>query len=74
MEGYLRQFVNEVNSLYDNGLDINDRNIPVKIRAFICDASAQAHLKGNFFYFKSNLNVLLLSIYNGKKYFFLKAQ
>lgn len=48
LDGYLRKFIDEANFLCNNGLDINEQNIRVKIRAFICDTPARAHLKGFF--------------------------
>lgn len=47
MEGFLRQFVDEMKSLYENGINVGDTNVAVTIRCFILDTPARAHIKGN---------------------------
>lgn len=43
---YLQPFVDELNYLIRNGITINDYQINLSIRCFICDAPARAFLKG----------------------------
>lgn len=44
-EEFLRQFVNELNEILQNGLMINRNRIDVKVNAFICDTPARCFLK-----------------------------
>lgn len=49
---YLKRFVEEMNHLLENGISINNHQIKVRIRCFICDTRARAFSKGNFFRYK----------------------
>jgi hypothetical protein len=42
---FMHDFIIEANSLYENGLTISDKNVSVRVRAFICDAPARAFVK-----------------------------
>lgn len=46
LEEYLRDFVAETKTLLDNGIRINNKNVCVKIRGFVCDSPARAFIKG----------------------------
>uniref|UniRef100_A0AAG5DCT9 Transposase domain-containing protein n=1 Tax=Anopheles atroparvus TaxID=41427 RepID=A0AAG5DCT9_ANOAO len=46
VEHFLRPFVQEMNYLSENGLMLNDRCVPVKLRAIIADSPARAFVKG----------------------------
>lgn len=53
---YLNPFVNELNEILLNNIFINDYQIKVVVRCFICDTPARAYIKGlsllfNFFHF-----------------------
>lgn len=43
---FLSPFVEEMKTVLENGIDINQHNISVKIRCFICDSPARAFIKG----------------------------
>ena len=45
LEEYLRDFVDELKDLNDNGIIINDKVIQISIDCFLCDAPARAFLK-----------------------------
>lgn len=45
---YLSEFVTELKHLLENGLKVNDHEIVIRIRCFICDTPARALLKGDF--------------------------
>lgn len=47
LNAYLDMFVKELNHLIKNGIRINDSQIKVKIRCFICDTPARCFLKGS---------------------------
>ena len=42
---FLDDFVGEMKSLYQNGLQVGGRTVSVKVKCFICDAPARAYLK-----------------------------
>lgn len=44
---FLPQFVNEMNFLIKNGIEINGIKLSVLLKYFICDSPARCHLKGN---------------------------
>lgn len=44
---YLREFVDELNSLLETNITINGHHIKIKIKCFICDTPARAFIKGN---------------------------
>lgn len=46
LEEYLRDFVAETKTLLDNGICINNKNLCVKIKCFVCDSPARAFIKG----------------------------
>ncbi|KAL0822763.1 hypothetical protein ABMA28_004771 [Loxostege sticticalis] len=46
LKEYLEDFVVEMKNILQHGLEIKNRNIPVKIRCFICDSPARAFIKG----------------------------
>lgn len=46
---YLSEFVRELNHLLTNQISINNHNITLEIRCFICDTPARAYLKGYIF-------------------------
>lgn len=46
LKEYLEDFVVEMKNILQYGLEIKSRNIPVKIRCFICDSPARAFIKG----------------------------
>lgn len=48
-ELFLREFVNELNTLIQNGIEINKHCIKININAFICDSPARCFLKCNSF-------------------------
>lgn len=43
---YLAPFVEELNSLIEHGIDVNNHHICIKVRCFICDTPARCLLKG----------------------------
>lgn len=43
---YLKQFVEELDHLLINHIDVNGHRITIRIRCFICDTPARALLKG----------------------------
>lgn len=43
---YLAPFVNEINDVIKNGIEINGFTIKLQIRTFICDSPARAFIKG----------------------------
>ncbi|XP_049703545.2 uncharacterized protein LOC110377675 [Helicoverpa armigera] len=43
---YLEDFVNETKCILQEGIQIEDKKISVKIRCFICDSPARAFIKG----------------------------
>ena len=45
-ETYLSQFIEEINGLQENGINISGRHFDVRIKCFICDTPARALLKG----------------------------
>lgn len=46
LDGFLKQLVEELNDVLNNGISINNCRINVKLRSFICDSPARAFLKG----------------------------
>lgn len=48
----LRQFVDELNYVIRNGLEINGHKLNVRINCFICDSPARALLKSMFSEYK----------------------
>lgn len=44
---FLSEFVDELNAVLENGVDLNDHTIAIKIRCFVCDTPARAMIKGN---------------------------
>lgn len=53
LDEYLSPFVNELNSLLENGIIVNGYHICIEIRCFICDSPARAFLKGINIYWNS---------------------
>lgn len=47
---FLQQFVDEMVSIGNEGIDIGETTIAVSIRCFICDTPARSFIKGNFVY------------------------
>lgn len=45
---FLPQFVNEMDFLIKNGIEINGIKLSVLLKYFICDSPARCHLKGKF--------------------------
>lgn len=43
---YLSPFVEELNTLLENGIIINGQHIYIAVRCFICDSPARAFMKG----------------------------
>lgn len=43
---FLREFIDEVKYALINGIQIDDKNYIIKIKAFVCDAPAKAFVKG----------------------------
>lgn len=43
---YLKKFILEMNELFENGLNIDDKRFIISIKCFICDTPARAFLKG----------------------------
>lgn len=50
VEEYLKPFVDELATIMDDGIIINDHKLEVKVRAFICDSPARAFIKGKLKY------------------------
>lgn len=46
IEEFLKPFVDEMEPILRNGLNINGHKLSVKIRTFICDSPARSFLKG----------------------------
>lgn len=46
LNDFLDPFVNELNEILENGILINNYQITVSIRCFICDTPARAYIKG----------------------------
>lgn len=46
---YLNPFVHELNEILRNGICIDDYQINVIVRCFICDTPARSFIKGSFF-------------------------
>lgn len=46
LNDFLRPFVTELHNLLLDGLRINQKQISIKIRAFICDTPARSFIKG----------------------------
>lgn len=46
LKKYCKKFVDELNRLLSNGVDIGDRHFEIQIMCFICDRPARAFLKG----------------------------
>lgn len=44
---YLRRFVNELNEILEHGISINNKQIVVSLRCFVCDTPARSFLKGS---------------------------
>lgn len=44
---FLHPFVSELNDIISNGMNINNNQLKVTIRGFVCDSPARAFLKGN---------------------------
>ncbi|KAF7998478.1 hypothetical protein HCN44_010848, partial [Aphidius gifuensis] len=45
LQSYLRQFIEEMNKLLDNGFILTENHYEIKIHSFICDTPARALLK-----------------------------
>lgn len=50
LESFLRQFIDELKDLLQNGIIINGFQINIRIRGFICDTPARAFIKGKISY------------------------
>lgn len=48
LDEYLTPFVNELNSLLENGVTVNGFVISISVCCFICDSPARAFLKGDY--------------------------
>lgn len=48
LTAYLQPFVEEAKVLLAEGLMINNKNVTLKLRCFICDSPARAFIKGEF--------------------------
>lgn len=46
LNDYLNRFVVELNELLTDGIVINDQQMTIRIRCFVCDTPARAFLKG----------------------------
>lgn len=46
LNGYLREFVTELNDLLEHGIYVNEHYIKVVVRCFICDTPARAFIRG----------------------------
>lgn len=46
LELFLREFINEMNYLIQEGIIIKEKKLRVKIKCFVCDTPARAYLKG----------------------------
>ncbi|XP_033213991.1 uncharacterized protein LOC117171053 [Belonocnema kinseyi] len=45
-ESYLENFIQDLNNLLENGIEISDRHYEVRLKCFICDTPARAYFKG----------------------------
>lgn len=48
LNDFLDPFVNELNEILQNSIFINNYQITVLIRCFICDTPARSYIKGDF--------------------------
>lgn len=46
VDTYLHAFITEIKDLFNDGFLIGNKNLPFKIRAFVCDAPAGAYIRG----------------------------
>lgn len=46
LNGYLREFVTELNDVLECGVSVNEHHINVGFRCFVCDTLARAYIKG----------------------------
>ena len=46
LESFLARFVDELNHILENGININSYKISMKIKCFICDTPARSYIKG----------------------------
>lgn len=51
---YFAQFVDELKILLKTGIAINNFNIKIQIKAFICDTPARSYVKGFYHFFHGN--------------------
>lgn len=56
---YLTPFVQEIEPLLKNGLEVNGHKISIRIRCFVCDSPARAFIKG-WLYFRTYIICLYL--------------
>lgn len=55
---FLEPFVNELNDILKNGLEINGHQLKISIRCFICDLPARSFLKGELNFFKEKTHTI----------------
>lgn len=46
---FLKQFIDELGDLMDNGLIVNGFTLSIKVKCVICDSPARAFIKGEIF-------------------------
>lgn len=47
LNDFLQPFVTELNDLLHNGISINEYEIKISIRCFVCDSPARSYIKGS---------------------------
>lgn len=52
IDDFFSKFVDEMVQLLNDGIIINEKNIAVVIKCFICDSPARAYVKGEFLFYK----------------------
>ena len=51
LQEYFKQFVEELNTLLENGFYLNNRKIKILVRYFVCDTPARSFIKGKYHYY-----------------------
>lgn len=46
LDSFFKQFIDDMETLLDNGTTIRNKKISISIRCFICDTPARALIKG----------------------------
>ncbi len=46
LEEFLEKFVSEVNTIIENGIQVGNNKLSVKIKCFVCDSPARSFIKG----------------------------